>query len=128
MRYWNALIPTAKTALVYFTTGCMGLVWSGIWYLYLVNNPPESPGLFYVVGGFAMTSLVLVGIGLAYGYVFPMPRTTDIQLAPSPAALVPVMPVAPAAQLAPPVPANLTVNIVPAPGDAAPVPSGAGSA
>jgi hypothetical protein len=114
MTFWNALIPTAKTALIYVTAGSVGLVWSGIWYLYLVNNPPsEGQGLFYVVGGFALTSLVLIGIGLAYGYVFPMARSADILTGPTD--------VLPATPVTPTVPGNMTVNIVPTPGNAVPV-------
>ncbi len=104
MQIWNVVTSSARSALTYITVGCLGLVWTGVWCLYLVNNRPVEDGLMYVVGGFGVTSLMLLGIGLGYGYVFPDSRPAIV---PATASDVP--------QVAPTVPGNVVVTIAPAP-------------
>jgi len=81
----------AQTALVYITVGTLTLVWTGIWYLYLLNHHPESDAVFYWVGGLTLTGLTLVVIGLTVGHIGRAARPAE-----SPAAVTP--PVTPANQ------------------------------
>ena len=37
----------APTALVYITLGAVLTVWSGIWFIYLQNNPPDASQFVY---------------------------------------------------------------------------------
>lgn len=45
------------------------IVWTGVWYIYLVNHPPGTAGVYYLVAGFALTGITLVAIGLAVGQI-----------------------------------------------------------
>jgi len=83
----------ARTALVYITVGTLTLVWTGIWYLYLLNHPPATDAVYYWVGGFTLTGLTLVVIGLTVGNIGRAARPAE-----SPAAITP--PVAPNSQAA----------------------------
>jgi hypothetical protein len=57
----------ASASLFYITLGALMTVWSGIWYIYLRNNPPEHPASHYFCYGFLGTGLVLLAIGLTLG-------------------------------------------------------------
>jgi hypothetical protein len=59
----------AQTSLIYLTIGCLMIVWTGVWYIYLLNHPAGSAGIYYLVAGFALTGITLVAIGLAVGQI-----------------------------------------------------------
>lgn len=99
----------ARTALVYITIGALIVIWTGVWWLYLRNNPPETTGVYYWCGGFMVTGLTLIAIGLGIGQIgrsarhadLPPPEQTSPTTSP-PRADVAVMPTAvPAAPVAP---------------------------
>src|SRR5205823_3786670 len=74
----------ARTALMYITVGTLTLVWTGIWYLYLLNHRPATDAVYYWVGGFTLTGLTLVVIGLTVGHIGRAARPAE-----SPTAVVP---------------------------------------
>jgi hypothetical protein len=84
MLFYRKTSSPAQTALMYVTIGTLTLVWTGVWYLYLLNYPPATPGVSYWVGGLALSGLVLVVIGLAVGQIGRAARHAE-----SPAAVVP---------------------------------------
>jgi RsiW-degrading membrane proteinase PrsW (M82 family) len=53
--------------MFYITLGAVMTVWSGIWFLYLRNNPPTHAGINYLCMGFLVTGMVLFAIGIALG-------------------------------------------------------------
>jgi RsiW-degrading membrane proteinase PrsW (M82 family) len=57
----------APATLFYVTVGAMMTVWSGIWFMYLRNNPPSHPFVNYVCFGFLITGIVLLMIGFTLG-------------------------------------------------------------
>jgi len=57
----------APTSLFYVTVGALLSVWSGIWYVYLKNNPPAHQSVHYLCYGFLGTGLVLLAIGFTLG-------------------------------------------------------------
>jgi hypothetical protein len=75
----------ARTSLAYMTIGCLMLVWTGVWYIYLLNHTPSAPGVFYVDAGLALTGFVLVVLGLAVGQIGRSARHAEA----SSAAIVP---------------------------------------
>jgi hypothetical protein len=101
--------PTARTALAYVTLGGVGLAWSAVGWLYLANYPPDGPVAYYVAGGFTLTSLVLLGIGLIFGYLF---RTAGPAEAPPPP---------PPEERGPDVPVNIVASNLAAKNDVNPI-------
>jgi len=93
----------ARISLTYITIGAMTVIWTGVWYVYLYNNPPESHGVFYWCGGFLVTGLILILIGFGLGHIGRSAQCADLppqQVAPvvintQPAAASPVAVVAP---------------------------------
>ncbi len=67
----------AATAIAYITVGALLDVWSGIWYFYLHNNPPEASTPFYFCYGFLLSGLVLIVIGLALGPIGKYARQAE---------------------------------------------------
>jgi hypothetical protein len=62
--------PATRTALLYITVGALTVVWTGIWYVYLGNNPPGPDSTaYYWCSGFLITGLTLLCIGLALGRI-----------------------------------------------------------
>ena len=61
----------APTALVYVTLGAVLTVWSGIWFMYLQNNPPGHQFVHYIDTGCLLTGIVFLMIGFGLG---PMAR------------------------------------------------------
>jgi hypothetical protein len=67
MWLFNQASPAARTSLVYITVGAMTVIWTGVWYVYLYNNHPETPSVYYWCAGILVSGLTLVFIGLALG-------------------------------------------------------------
>jgi hypothetical protein len=62
--------PATRTALSYITVGSLTVVWTGIWYVFLYNNPPEPDSTaYYWCTGFLVTGLALLCIGLGLGRI-----------------------------------------------------------
>jgi len=57
----------APASLFYITIGALLSVWSGIWFMYLRNNPPTHQVYHYLCAGFLGTGLVLMAIGFTLG-------------------------------------------------------------
>jgi hypothetical protein len=121
MLFHRGTSSPAQTALFYITLGTLTIVWTGVWFIYLLNHPPESPGIYYWIGGLGLTGLTLVIIGLTVGHIgrAAKPAEASPPVATPPAtehaAAVPtpvVMPTALPAQ--PAVPATTVAPVVPA--------------
>jgi hypothetical protein len=113
-----------QTSLIYLTVGCLTIVWTAVWYVYLLNHPPEASGHFYWVAGLLLTGLTLVLIGLAVGNIGRSAKPAES--APVTVAAPMVAPTAPVAS-APAVPAAPAVTQLPQAVLAAP-PAGNGPA
>jgi hypothetical protein len=70
----------ARTAVIYVTLGSLIAVWSGIWYWYLSNNPPENVVMWYWCYGFLLTGLTLIVIGLTIGQIGRSARHAELPL------------------------------------------------
>lgn len=66
------------SALFYITVGALTEVWSGIWYWYLSNHPPEHAGVWYTCTGLLLTGLVLVVLGVFIGPIGRAARETEL--------------------------------------------------
>jgi len=69
---------SAHMAVIYVTVGALTDVWSGIWYAYLTNNPPERNSTWYWCYGFLLTGLALFVIGLAIGRIGRSARHAEL--------------------------------------------------
>jgi hypothetical protein len=69
MSIFNTASSIPGSALIYTTAGALTLVWSGIWYVYVLNEPTPGETTLYWCYGFLLTGLTLVVIGLAIGWV-----------------------------------------------------------
>jgi len=67
----------APVAIGYITVGALIEVWSGIWYFYLHNNPPQDNTAYYFCSGFLLTGFVLIVIGLALGPIGRVARQAE---------------------------------------------------
>jgi hypothetical protein len=116
---------------LYITIGSLLMVWTGVWYVYVLNHPPETSQVHYWLAGLALTGLTLAFIGLAVGQIGRSARPAEpsnpaVIAAPTEQAAVPAGPVAP--------PATQNAPAVPAPGNgngavaAQPVPTSAANA
>jgi hypothetical protein len=81
----------ARTALAYITAGALIVIWTGVWYVYLLNNdnPQGGHGVYYWVAGLAITGVTLIGIGLGLGRIGSSARQAEI---PVHAVVPPVVP------------------------------------
>src|SRR5437773_6406161 len=77
MRISTQQPPSARAALVYITAGALLMAWTGIWYAYLRNYPPQSQTTYYWCAGFLATGLILFLIGLAVGQIGRSARKAD---------------------------------------------------
>lgn len=68
----------ARLAVVYITAGALLDVWSGIWYWYLSNHPPEGDKTWYWCYGLLLTGAVLLFIGLALGRIGRAARDAEM--------------------------------------------------
>src|SRR5262245_24747081 len=70
--------PAARTALIYVTLGLLMVVWPGVWGTYLFNNPPAGHGAYYWCGGFAVTGVALLVLGLGLGRLGRAARSAEL--------------------------------------------------
>jgi hypothetical protein len=78
MWLFHLTTAAARTALFYITIGALMVVWTGVWYVYLYNNPPESHSIYYWCTGFLVTGLTLVFIGLGLDRIGRSARHADL--------------------------------------------------
>jgi len=88
--------PPARLSLTYITIGSLLIVWSGVWFAYLYNHPPENTRTYYWVTGSLITGVTLLIIGVSLGHIGRASRSAE-------APAVAVAPPAPT-QTAPPPP------------------------
>jgi hypothetical protein len=74
----------ARTVLLYITIGALIVIWTGVWYVYLLNNPSETQS-YYWCTGFLVTGLTMVVIGVVLGYLGRSARVAELTAAPPPA-------------------------------------------
>lgn len=90
MWFFNKSSTVARTALFYVTAGVFTVIWTGVWFVYLFNNPPESHDTYYWSTGFLVTGLALILIGLGAGrFGRVTPTVVPQQVAPAPQAVAP---------------------------------------
>jgi hypothetical protein len=82
MWLYNQASSAARSALIYITVGTLIVIWTGVWYTYMHNNPPESNSAYYWCTGFLITGLALVGIGFGIGSIGQSARQADMPPAP----------------------------------------------
>src|SRR3954452_19123997 len=68
----------APATLVYITLGAIMTVWSGIWFMYLNNNPPSFQAIKYICYGFLITGIVLLVIGIILGPISRWARHAEL--------------------------------------------------
>jgi hypothetical protein len=103
---WLFKFMAARTALIYVTVGALTMIWAGVWYVYLYNNPPVAASAYYWCSGFVVTGLAVGVIGLVLGMVSAQPHA-DLPIAGAPVAVVNPQP--DVATIPAPVPAPLGV-------------------
>jgi hypothetical protein len=74
----NQPSSAARTALAYITVGALTVIWTGVWAVYLYNNPPATQIVYYLCGGFLVTGFVLIGIGFGLGRIGRSARHADL--------------------------------------------------
>jgi hypothetical protein len=84
-------ITAGRAALIYITVGVFTVIWTGVWYGYLYNNPPTGSA-YYWCTGFLVTGLTMVLIGLVLAKVSCSARNVRLPAAGDPVALVNVQP------------------------------------
>lgn len=100
---WLFTFTAARTALTYITLGVLTVIWTGVWYVYMYNNPPAVHSSYYWCIGFLVTGLALVGIGTVLSFMHRPAQPVDLPAALVPMAVVNAPPIAmaPAPVLAP---------------------------
>jgi hypothetical protein len=79
----------ARTALIYITVGSLVVIWTGVWFIYLLNNPPESAWPNYWCGGLVVSGFTLIAIGLGLGRIGKEAQRADV---PTAAVVAPTVP------------------------------------
>jgi RsiW-degrading membrane proteinase PrsW (M82 family) len=103
MWLFNQASSAARISLTYITIGAMSVIWTGVWYVYLYNNPPETHSVFYLCAGFLVTGLILILIGFGLGHIGRSAQCADL----------PAQHVVPAVMNAPPAPASPVAVVAP---------------
>ena len=107
----NQTSPGARVSLAYITIGSLVVIWTGVWFWYLWENPPETGTVYYFSTGVLITGLVLLVIGFGVGSIARGSRLAD-----APAAQASNLDVAaPTAVAVPPPPVVRTTVNNPAP-------------
>jgi hypothetical protein len=81
MNVFNNITSGTRAALLYITVGALTIVWSGLYFVYLRNHPPE-PGTdlpFYLCAGFFLSGMTLLAIGLGVGWIGRSARPAEQQ-------------------------------------------------
>ena len=78
MWLFNQASSAARISLIYITVGAMSVVWTGVWYVYLFNNPPETHGAYYWCAGFLVTGLILMLLGFGLGHIGRAAQRADL--------------------------------------------------
>jgi hypothetical protein len=68
----------AHAALAYITIGSLTLIWSAVWYWWLVDTRYEGHAYRYICFGLLMTGLVLLVIGLVMGRIGRAARKAEL--------------------------------------------------
>src|SRR5688500_9875327 len=76
-----------RAALIYISAGTLTVIWAGVWYVYLFNNPPTESA-FYWCTGWMITGLGMLVIGLVLGMVNRSARQAEQPPAGVPMAVV----------------------------------------
>jgi hypothetical protein len=76
----NQTSTEARIALIYITLG-LTVIGTGMWYVYLLNNPPETNAAYYWCTGFLVTGLTLVLIVLGFRRIGRSAPRADLPLA-----------------------------------------------
>lgn len=74
--------PAARTSLFYITGGAVVIVWTVIWLIYCIANPPSSGKIYYAIFGFMATGVVLLFIGLRLGAIGRSAKQAESTLPP----------------------------------------------
>lgn len=106
-----------RAALTYITIGAVTVIWAGIWYFYLFNNPPAETA-YYWCTGFLVTGLSMILIGSVLGKISRSDRHAEQKPATVPTAVITVQPTAVPPPLPVPAPVNVTPPAVPSNGQA----------
>ncbi len=114
---FSQLATAGRAALIYITVGAFTVIWAGVWYVYLINNPPAE-GAYYWCTGFLVTGLTMVLIGLGLGMISRSARHVDLPPAGVPLAVVNLQPNAATALGPVPAPLNLITPVVASNGQA----------
>jgi hypothetical protein len=109
MRLFNQSSSASRPALVYITVGALVVVWTGVWYVHLFNNPPEMHSAYYWCTGFLVTGVTLVCIGLGLDRIGRLAGQADL-----PPEAVPFVVVNPQLTAAVPAPSVAPANATPA--------------
>jgi hypothetical protein len=85
MWFFSQTSSAARTALAYITVGALIVIWTGVWYVYLHNNPPDITNPYYWCGGLFLTGITLIVIGFGLGRIGRSARhaETSATIAPS---------------------------------------------
>ena len=84
---WLFTFTAARTALTYITLGALTLIWAGVWYIYLYNNPPSTQTAYYWCSGFLLTGLALAAIGLGLSMINRSAQSADLLAVAAPQAV-----------------------------------------
>ena len=65
-----------RAALIYITVGALTMIWAGVWYVYLFNDPTAESAYYWCVG-LLVTGLTMSLIGLGLGMLSRSPGRQD---------------------------------------------------
>jgi hypothetical protein len=117
--------PGTRVSLGYITVGALIVVWTGVWFWYLRDNPPETSIPYYFSTGCLVTGFVLLIIGFGVGAIARGSRAADATTAQASGNSVVASEVAapPAVAVQPPPVVRVAPNGPPAAAAAAPPPA-----
>ena len=73
---FNERRTATRAALIYITVGVLTMIWAGVWYVYLFNDPSAGSAYYWCVG-FLVTGLMMTLIGLGLGMLSRPPARQD---------------------------------------------------